>query len=92
MTRIIIDANLERKLHALSEVAEIIGESGRTLGRFVPAVTSVQYEPLEPQISKQELQRRKQANEKRCTTAEVLAYLDSFSTVGFYNYRIPNGL
>jgi hypothetical protein len=76
MTQIVIDAALEKKLHALSEVAELCNESGRVIGRFLPAVDLSHYEPLEPQISKEELERRKHSNEKRYTTAEVLAYLE----------------
>jgi hypothetical protein len=46
------------------------------LGRFIPALDPSQYEPLQPQISDEELQRRRNSNEKRYTTAEVLAYLE----------------
>jgi hypothetical protein len=35
------------------------------------------YEPLEPQVSQEELRRQEQANEKAYTTAEVLARLEN---------------
>lgn len=76
MTRIVIDAALEKKLHELAEVAELCGQSGRVLGRFHPTFDLSQYEPLEPQITPEELQRRKQSNKKWYTTAEVLAHLE----------------
>ena len=39
-------------------------------------VVSLEYN-LEPQITREELQRRKLSNEKTYTTAEVLAYLET---------------
>jgi hypothetical protein len=50
--------------------------SGRVLGQFVPSFDPSGYEGLEPQISQEELQRRKQSKGKSYTTAEVLAHLD----------------
>jgi hypothetical protein len=76
MTRIVIDQTLEKKLHDLTEAVELCGESGRVLGCFVPKLDMSQYEPLEPQITKGELLRRKQSNQKRYTTAEVLAHFE----------------
>jgi len=76
MTRVLVDETLRSLLHNLSQPLELYDESGRVLGRFFPTADLSQYEPLEPQISKEEWQRRKQANEKRYTTAEVLAYLE----------------
>jgi hypothetical protein len=37
-----------------------------------------EYELMEPQISKEELQRRKQSKGKTYRTAEVLAHLEKF--------------
>ena len=65
-----------RLLPNLSEPLDLCNESGQVLGHFLPAVDLSQYEPLEPQISREEMQRRKQSKEKRYTTAEVLAYLE----------------
>jgi hypothetical protein len=76
MTRVIVDEVLRSKLHNLSLPLELCDESGRVLGRVFPAVDLSQHEPLEPQVSEEELDRRERANEKRYTTAEVLAYLE----------------
>jgi hypothetical protein len=35
-----------------------------------------EWEPLTPEVSEEELDRRERSNEKRYTTAEVLAYLE----------------
>ena len=76
MTRIILDADLRNKLLNLSQPLELCDESGRVLARLLPAIDSFAYEGLEPQITKEELQRRKQHKGKTYTTAEVLAYLE----------------
>jgi hypothetical protein len=76
MTRITVDETLRGKLHNLSEPVELCDESGKVLGRLYPTLDLSQYEPLEPQISREELERRKQSKEKRYTTAEVLAHLE----------------
>jgi hypothetical protein len=76
MTRIIVDDALRGKLHNLAERLELCDESGRVLGQVFPALDLSHYEPWEPQISEEELQRREQETESY-TTAEVLAYLES---------------
>jgi hypothetical protein len=47
-------------LYDLSQPLEICDESGRVLARVLPTIDRSQYEELEPQISREELQRRKQ--------------------------------
>jgi hypothetical protein len=76
MTQVMMDEILRSKLHNLSQPLELCDESGRVVGRVFPAPDLSQYEPLEPQVSEEELNRREQANEKRYTTAEVLAHLE----------------
>jgi hypothetical protein len=76
MTRIVVDASLRSMLQAASQPVELCDESGQVLGRFLPAVDLSQYEPLEPQVSDEELERRSRSKEKTYTTAEVLAYLE----------------
>lgn len=77
MTRVIVDEMLRNKLHNFSYPLELCDEAGRVLGRVIPALDLSQYEPLEPQVSEEELDRREEANEKRYTTIEVLAYLET---------------
>ncbi len=76
MTRVILDEVLRNKLHNLSRPLELCDESGEVVGRVFPMLDLSQYEPLEPQISNEEMERRLRSNEKRYTTAEVLAYLE----------------
>jgi len=76
MTRVVLDANLREKLGNLAQPLELCDESGRVLGRVFPTPDPARLEPREPQVSEEELDRREQANEKRYTTAEVLAYLE----------------
>jgi hypothetical protein len=76
VTRIILDAAMQQKLNNLAEPLELCNESGRVLARLTPVLDLSQYEPLEPQVSEEELRRRSQSDEKTYTTAEVLAYLE----------------
>ena len=76
MTKVVVDETLRSKLHNLSQPLELCDESGRVLGRVFPALDLSEYEPWEPPISEEELQRREQETESY-TTSEVLAYLES---------------
>jgi hypothetical protein len=75
MTRVIVDANLPGKLTNLIQPVELCDQHGRVLGKFFPNVSPAEFD-LEPQISKEELERRKASNERTYTTAEVLAHLE----------------
>jgi hypothetical protein len=75
MTQIILDANLATKLHELGQVAELCDPSGRVVGKFVPLIDLSIWKPISPDITEEELDRIEQANEKKYTTAEVLAHL-----------------
>jgi hypothetical protein len=76
MTRVIVTDTLRSMLHNLSQPLELCDESGRIVGRVIPTRDLSSYGPLEPQITEEEIQRRKQSKEKSYTTAEVLAYLE----------------
>jgi hypothetical protein len=76
MPKITLDADLSSKLHELGQVVELCDPAGRVLGRFIPHVDMSEWEPISPDVSEEELDRREQSNEKRYTTAEVLAYLE----------------
>jgi hypothetical protein len=76
MTQIILDATVSSKLSALTSSVELCDPSGRVLGRFIPLIDLSQWEPVSTPASEEELNRREQANQKRYTTAEVLAYLE----------------
>jgi hypothetical protein len=77
MTRITLDAAAADKLHAADQVVELCDPSGRLLGTFSPVVDLSEWEPLTPDVSEEELDRREQSTERRYTTAEVLRYLES---------------
>jgi hypothetical protein len=77
MAQITIDPTLANKLQRLSEVVELCDPSGCVLGRFIPLVDLSEWEPVSPEISAEELDRRFRSQEKRSTTAEVLAHLES---------------
>ena len=76
MTRVVLDPVMREKLCNLAEPLEICDEVGRVLARLTPVYDPAEYGPLEPQVSEDELHRRQQSNEKRYTTAEVLARLE----------------
>ena len=77
MIKVTVDDLLRTRLHNLTEPLELCDEAGRVLGRFVPLIDPSEWEPVSPAASEAELDRREQANEKRYTTAEVLAYLEN---------------
>jgi hypothetical protein len=76
MTRVVVTETLRGLLHNLSQPLELCDEAGRVLGRVFPAADLSQYEPWEPTFNADELRRQEQSNEKRYTTAEVLAHLE----------------
>ena len=75
MPKITLDEVLASKLHELSQVVELCDPSGRVLGRFVPLIDLSEWEPISPDVSEEELDRREKSTE-RYTTAEVLAHLE----------------
>ncbi len=76
MTQIILDANLSGRLDQLGQPAELCDPSGKVIGRFVPVVNLSLWEPVTPEVSEDELDRRANSNERRYSTAEVLAHLE----------------
>ena len=81
MTRLLIDANLPAKFHELTEPVELCDPSGKVVGRFEPFFDMVEWEIIGPQVSGEELDRRANSNQKRYSTAEVLAYLEKADTL-----------
>ncbi len=76
MIQVVVDPAMRSKLHNFSQALELRDSSGRVLARLFPAIDLSEYEPLVPQVSEEELNRREKANEKRYTTSEVRAYLE----------------
>ena len=77
MTRVVLDADSASRLYDVSHTVELCDPSGRVLGRFIPASDLSQWEPMIPDVTEDELERREQSNEKRYSTAEVLAHLEN---------------
>ncbi len=77
MTQFILTEATLGQLPQLTHPVELCDAGGRVLGRFVPVLDPALYEGLEPQVSREELQRRKQHKGKSYTTAEVLAHLEN---------------
>ncbi len=89
MTQITLDASLSSKLNDLTQPVDLCDPSGRILGRFVPLIDMSEWEPLSPDISEEELERRTRSHEKRYTTAEVLAHLSSAPDQAHYEAVEP---
>ncbi len=80
MTRVIVDEVLRSKLHNLTEPLELCDASGNVLASLVPTIDLSEYEYWEPEFSEEELRAQELSDEKRYTTAEVLAHLNSLES------------
>lgn len=76
MTRVQLDDQLRAKLLNLASPLELCDETGRVVARVLPSYDPSEFGPLEPQISREELERRKQNKGKTYTTEEVIEYLE----------------
>ncbi len=63
------------KLAQFEQVARLCDESGRTIGYFLPKLDPALYEPVEPDLSDEELRQIAQSSEWYSTT-EVLRHLE----------------
>jgi hypothetical protein len=77
MTQITLDAELAGRLGDMLQTVDLYDPDGRLLGRFVPIAEPSQWEPVGPDVSEEDLDRREQADEQRSSTADVLARLES---------------
>jgi hypothetical protein len=75
MSQIIVDAAAAAQLRAATSPVEVRDPSGKLLGRFAPAIDWSEYELIGPELSEEELQRRRESGRKKYTTAEVLEHL-----------------
>ena len=76
MNRIILDAHATSPLSAADLPVELCDPSGKVIGRFLPLIDMNEWEPLSPEVSEEELDRRSKSKGKRYTTAEVIAHLE----------------
>jgi hypothetical protein len=73
MIRVPLDQTLRNKLRNLAEPLELCDESGLVVARVI--LVEEDFEPREPQVSEEELQRRSTTPGKYYTTEEVLKML-----------------
>lgn len=76
MTRIVVDAFLRERLHGFAGPLDLCDDEGRVLARLTPVYSPDEYDPLDPPISEEELDRREKSSERRYTTDEVLRHLE----------------
>ena len=76
MTQITLDDVLMSKLNNLTQPLELCNAAGRVVARVTPIPEPALYEGLEPPLSREERQKRKQEKSKAYTIAEVLAHLE----------------
>ncbi len=74
---IIADEQLRAKLGNAGEPVMICAADGTVLGYFTPTTPTQQKLKLQPQISEEELERRRADKSPGYTTEEVLTYLKS---------------
>jgi hypothetical protein len=78
MTQIVVTGDLERQLSKLTGTVELRNAAGKVLGRFMPVLDAAEYD-LNPNVTPEELERRRVSGEKTYTTQEVLRHLESLS-------------
>lgn len=76
MNKIVVDEELRKKLHNLTESLELCDEQGNVLGYVTPVVDYSLYEDAIPQISEEELQRR-ESEEGGRPLADILRDLET---------------
>jgi hypothetical protein len=76
MTRVLVDDTMLQKLHNLRQPLELCDATGKVLAEVMPKFDPSEWEPVEPQLSEEELRRRESSSKRTYTTAEVLAHLE----------------
>jgi hypothetical protein len=80
MVRITVDDELRKKFLDFSDDIELCDESGRVLARFqrsTPWSDPDQWEPITPEVSQEEIERRFAAGGPTFTTAQVIEMLSN---------------
>jgi hypothetical protein len=79
MARIVLDANQVQQLYSSAGRVELCDASGKVLAEALPVPRPLaelaDWEPVTPDVSDQEIERRLNSKAKNLTTAEVLAHL-----------------
>jgi len=60
MNKVVVDEELRKKLHNLTESLELCDENGRVLGYVTPAADKSLYNQVKSPLSEEELQKRMQ--------------------------------
>jgi hypothetical protein len=74
MTRITLDAATAERLQAAGDTVEFCDPSGKVIGRYAPVFDPAEWEPITPDVTEEELDRREKSTEWY-TTEEVLEHL-----------------
>jgi len=80
MVRITVDSELRKKFLDFTDDIELCDESGRVLARFqrsTPWSDPDQWEPIAPEVSQREIERRLAAGGATYTTAQVIEMLSN---------------
>ena len=75
MTRVIVGPDVWASLAAIKGPTQLCDEAGHVLGYFTPAAEKPLYDKVQPRISEEELQRRRQEKGGR-TLGEILDDLE----------------
>jgi hypothetical protein len=75
MTKMILNSALRHQLPDLSQPFQVVDETGKPLGRFVPAEECAGTQ-MNPPLSREQIDNRKKNKGKTYTTEEVLAHLE----------------
>lgn len=78
MTKIKVDYELRKKLLFLTTPLEFCDESGKVIARYTPSTPwndPDRWVELTPEITEEELERRRNSNERTYSTEEVIAML-----------------
>jgi hypothetical protein len=76
MSKLIVEGNLPAQLRQLTQPVQLCDASGQVLGQFFPNVDLSQWDTTEPPPLSEDEKRRRLANDRRLTTAELLAELE----------------
>jgi hypothetical protein len=77
MSQFILSANSLPQLATLTHPVDLCDSSGKVLGRFVPKFDLSEWEIVGDDLTDEELRKREQSTERRYSTAEVIAHLES---------------
>ena len=76
MSQLILDNLFLAKLRDLKQITQLCDPNGKVVGEFVPKLDLSAWEPITPEVSQEELDRRAHSKEWY-TTAQALDHLSN---------------